>query len=349
MAQYAAIMLAFIAFCHISTIGWIIFKYPKDLIYFELNPEETPYWLNNRFYFYFQHLYFVVVTCSTNGYGDITPDKESTSELIFGMIVALIGLSVLGIMWTLNNILLKNFQSQRMKIQQEMKDFNEWFKVLEVSSNAEFDEDFVKKLFRFFKALYSLKVDTIIYDNEYLDSMPLDLAKEIETTYHESHTSPFDDLFDKYDKEMCVEIIKACEQTSYLPDTTILHRGLTSPGMFWLTSGTVKCTYQNPDQVIDQLHAGETFGSFCVLNQPCRESYITQDICMVHFLPKARLDDILDTFGVEAIKFKEEATADFKHQQDCRNSYKSILKIGRLILSRGTAQNPKFTIACVCK
>lgn len=331
MGQYAGIMLTFVAFSHVATIGWIIFKFPKDVEYYREHPTETPSWFGSHVRYYFHHLYFVVTTCSTNGYGDVTPSKDSDSELIFGMIVELVGLSILGMMWTLNNILLSSFTKQREKIEQNMKDFLEWFQTVERKSKAEFPGVFVRNLFRFFYGLFSLEADTVLYSNQYLELLPSPLSLELEKEYHEARPSPFQNFFEKYSNEMCVEIIKSCEQTSYLPGTIVVRRGLNYPGMFWITSGSINCTYNQPDQVMEELEAGDTFGSYCILDQPSRETYICNMVCLVHFLPKARLEEILQKYGVEAILFKEEAMAEFNYLKQRRNAFKTMLKFGSFL------------------
>lgn len=335
MGQYASIMLILIAFSHISTIGWIIFKYPTDLeLYGPISP-SAPSWYGSRYRYYFHHLYFVVTTCTTIGFGDVTPDKNSASELIFGMLVELVGLSILGIMWIVSNLLLSNLHNQKARIQQNMKDFQEWFMALERSSKAEFSHQFVTELFKFFQALYRLEIDTVVYDNTYLDEMPPQLSVELECKFLEAHVSPFADLFTRYSKDLCVDVIAGCEQASYLTGTTLLHRGHASPGVFWISKGTVQCSYLKPDQVIMQLGEGDSFGSFCVLDEACRCDYITKDICMVHFLPKSRLDVILETFKLDSLLFKQEALDDFKTLQIQRNSFKSMLKLRNVSLNRG--------------
>lgn len=338
MGQYAAIMLILVAFSHISTIGWIIFKYPTDIEQYGENFLGAPSFYANRYRYYFHHLYFVVTTCSTIGYGDISPDKNSSSELIFGMLVELVGLSILGIMWIMSNNLLSNFSKQKARIHQNMKDFKEWFKVLERTSKAEFSRKFVEELTKFFQALYRLEIDTIVYDNQYLDDMPPKLALELEHRFLEAHKSPFEELFARYNKEMCIDIIEACEQISYVGGTKLLNRGHLSPGVFWISKGTVQCTYLQPDQTLLELEEGDSFGSFCMLGEACRCDYVTKDVCMIHFLPKDRLEQILDTFKVDSILFREEALADFKQIQNRRNALKSMLRLRRLGLTRGHDQ-----------
>lgn len=328
MDQYAGVFLTLVAFSHVSTVGWIIFKYPKDVTYYEENPAETPTWFKSKYYYYIRHLYFVVTTGTTIGYGDIVPDKDYNVELIFGMIVELLGLSILGIMWTLNNILLANFNAQSEKIEENMMNFEEWFNKLERNSRAEFPYLFVKQLYLFFHRLFKLEVDTVLYEGEYLEQLPLKVAKLLEFKYHEARPSPFESMFERYDKEMCVEIVKACEQTSFLPGTVIIHRGHLCPGVYWIASGTVQCIYLHNDQVIEELSAGDSFGSYCILDQPSRESYICQDVCLIHFLPKEKLNEILDKFGVESLLFKEEAQDEFNYIQEKRLTFKAALEMG---------------------
>lgn len=193
-----------------------------------------------------------------------------------------------------------------------------------------------------FRALYILEIDTIVYDNKYLDEIPPKLANELESKFLEAHSTPFSDLFTRYDKEMCVDIIEASEPASYVGNTTILHRGHSSPGVYWISKGKIKCTYLKDDQVIMQLHEGDCFGSFCLLDEACRCDYITEDICMVHFVAKSRLEEILETFKVDAIRFRQEALDDFNVLQQQRNAFKSMLRLRRCCLSRGNDQSSEY-------
>lgn len=341
MGQYAAMIIIFITFSHISTIGWIIFKFPKDIAYYALKPDETPHWFWSKHEYYFHHLYFVVTTCSTNGYGDITPDKNSTSELIFGMAVELVGLSILGIMWLLNNLLLDNFRVQSVKVHKNMKDFKEWFKTLENTSRVSIPRPVTHELFKFFNAIYRLEMDTIVYDNQYLDELCGNIARDLEEAYHQAHPSPFVDLLSKYDMKMCAEIIKQSEPASYLPDTVILNRGHMSPGMYWISQGTVCLTYLRKDQIIEELHEADSFGGFCLLEEPARCNYVTKNLCMMHFLAKSKLEDILETFRVDALQFIKEVSDEFQYLLEKRNAYKTLLRFGRQRKLRGNGQDPK--------
>lgn len=283
------------------------------------------WWLDDQYRYYIRHLYFVVTTCTTIGYGDITPSKESNSELVFGITAMLAGLSVMSVFLTLSQILLKGFKDQSVQLHKRMKDFDYWFETIEKTSKAEFPERYVKKLKEFFKALYNLEVDTVVY-SKFLDQLPAKVAEELEEEYHLAQESPFQVLFDMYGKELSIGIIKGCQPCSFFAGSTILHRGKYSPGIYWITYGTVKVTYINDTKPVIELEEGDSFGSFCLLDEQSRFNYIAKSTCMAHFLPLEKLKDILDENGNSGQYFREQVKKDFEELQKEKIVCKSLNK-----------------------
>lgn len=327
MGQYTTMTLFFIAFCHLATFGWVIFKFPVDSEQF-LATTNRVWWINDRYRYYIQHFYFVVTTCTTIGYGDITPDKDRDSEMLFGIFVMLAGLSLMSVVITLTAILLNRFKEQSLKVKKKMKDFSSWFGIMERNSRAEFPQKFVNGLNEFFKALYNLEVDTVVY-SKFFDQLPPRHSEELEVKYHMAHESPFQELFDRFGKEITTDIIKGCQPCSFLAGTTILHRSKYSPGIYWITYGKVYVTYVHEDQPIHELTEGDSFGSFCLLEEQSRFNYIAKNTCMAHFLPASKLVAIIDKNGNSGIAFQELIKQEFKNLQNEKTVFKSLFRFRR--------------------
>lgn len=325
MNRYTLTLLLFIGFCHLATLGWIIFKYPVDSLHYFADGKPLPSFFFSYFKYYIHHLYFVVTTCTTIGYGDVVPYKDRNSELIFGMLVMIAGLSVMSIVFTLSTILLNQFKEQSVKVHRKMKDFNFWFSTVEKTSKVDMPSNFVKILNNFFKALYNLEVDTVVY-GEFFEELPPTTASLLEEKYHIAQESPFESLFQEFGKELTFDIIKACEPQSFLPNTVILKRCDQSPGIYWITYGTVKVVYLDPDVPASELDDGDSFGSFCLLEEPSRFSYISKDTVMTHFLSESKLRIIIEKNGNSGDALEEKIERDFKKLQQERNIVKSIVK-----------------------
>ena len=327
MNQYMSVLLVFIAFSHVTTIIWTLFKFPVDSEDF-LAQTNSVVWMKDRYRYYFRHLYFVVTTCTTIGYGDITPNKDRSSELVFGILVMLAGLSIMSIVINLSQILLSKFNDQSLKLHRRMKDFNFWFGTIERTSRAEFPQRYVNHLREFLKALYNLEVDTVVY-SKFLDQMPPHYSEELEERYHKSHESPFEDIFDAYGKEMTVDIIKGCQPCSFLGGTIILHRGKLSPGIYWITYGKVIVTYLSDNEPVQELEEGDSFGSFCLLEEQSRFNYVAKNTCMAHFLPLDKLKMIIEKNGNSGIAYKEQIETDFLSIQSQKTVVKGVSRLRR--------------------
>lgn len=325
MNRYTLMLLVFVAFCHLATVGWIIFKYPVDSLHYFNDGKPLPPWFSSKYKYYFHHLYFVVTTCTTLGYGDVVPYKDRSSELIFGMLVMLAGLSIMSIVFNLTSMLLNKFQEQSVKVHQKMKDFRYWFKTVEKNSKVDLPSRFVKMLDAFFKALYNLEVDTVVY-SDFFEQLDPRTASLLEEKYHAAQQSPFESLSQEFGKEITFDIIKACEPLSFLTDTVILKRCEQSPGIYWITFGMVKVVYLDPSLPASELEEGDSFGSFCLLEEPSRFTYIAKETCMVHFLSREKLKLIIEKNGNNGIAFEERIEKDFEQLQQERNVVKSLFK-----------------------
>jgi hypothetical protein len=325
MSRYMFALLFFIAFCHLATIGWIIFKYPVDSLHYFTDNKPLPSWFWNHYKYYFHHLYFVVTTCTTIGYGDVVPYKDRNSELIFGMVVILAGLSIMSIVFNLTAILLNQFMEQSIKVHQKMKDFKYWFFTVERSAKVDLPHKFIKSLNSFFKALYNLEVDTVVYSDFY-EQLPPKTSSDLEEKYHMAQDSPFESLVQRFGKELAFDIIKACEPLSFLKDTVILKRCEKATGIYWITFGKVKMVYHDQNSPVSVLQNGDSFGSFCLLEEPSRFTYVAEDTCMAHFLPEDKLRIIIEKNGNSGQAYENKIKRDFHLLLQERNIVKSLFK-----------------------
>lgn len=200
-------MACFLGYMHCATLIWTILKRHDDIELYQ-DPESQPYWLHFTFYYYIHYSYFVITTTSTNGYGDILPNKFKNSELFFSMFVFFTGLIFMTAVISISNMLIKSFNEMKQKRRQKLQDFRYWFTAFERSSRAEFPIHFVKRLHSFFIFLYTSEFNNTLYDNQFFEELPNTISNELETEYAKAHGNSFQELFDYLPGNLCVQIIK---------------------------------------------------------------------------------------------------------------------------------------------
>jgi hypothetical protein len=208
IGKYVFFMACFLGYMHCATLIWTILKRADDIDFYIHDPSTEPYWLHNTFSYYIHYAYFVVTTTSTNGYGDVLPNKNKDSEIIFAMFVVLTGLIFMTAVISISNMFIKSFDEIKQKRRQKIQDFRHWFNSFERNSRAEFPDQFVKRLMAFFNFLYTSEYNNLLYDNQFFEELPNTISNELETEYAKAHGNSFQELFDYLPGNLCVQIIK---------------------------------------------------------------------------------------------------------------------------------------------
>lgn len=113
-----------LAYCHFATFCWILFRFSNEFAAAQhLDPGEiVPQYMTNKRRYYIHYYYFIITTISTNGYGDILPNKDNTLELLLSMATTLTGLICMTMFISISNVMLRSFGEQYLRYRRRMKD-----------------------------------------------------------------------------------------------------------------------------------------------------------------------------------------------------------------------------------
>jgi len=288
-----------------------------------------PEYLKNEIHYIFHQMYFVMTTISTNGYGDILPDKKSSSELIYSMMVMSIGLICMTSVISMSNAVFASFEEIEKKRKEKVKDFEFWFRTLERSSKANFSYEFVASLESFFRFIYTSDHHNLLYNNSFFEFLPESFASELAVACTKGKRSIMQKLISrKYSPLLCVSISKELQSMSYFKGDLILARSIEPSGVYWVTKGSVSAVYTKEKVELQLFKFGDYFGEFGLFQKRCIVDFVAAEDTVLLYITKEALAEILQHFFFENDDFIRRANKDFTDLMTKKNAVKTIKIFG---------------------
>lgn len=231
---------------------------------------------------YTSALYWAVTTLSSVGYGDVVPDKSSLPQVIFSMMVMLLGVGMYG--YIIGNLatLIANIDIAKTKYLEKMEEINAYIKAKDIPPALQ------NRVRNYYKYMWETHKSTTT--RSVLDELPHTLSQEIALVLNKNiiEKVPF---FHDADEIFLREIIQEMELRVFLPGDFIIRQGEYGESMYFLSSGEVEVLVG--DQVVANLGTGSFFGEGALVKGERRNASVrTTTYCDVNRLSKKSFDKL---------------------------------------------------------
>ena len=253
---------------HLIALGWILIGGVAS----GLSPQQK----------YTTALYWAVTTLSTVGYGDITPDQNSTIQVVFTMVVMLLGVGMYG--YIIGNVatLITNLDAARAGYLEKIEEVNLFLKTRSVPDPL---QERVRSYYR-----YLWETQKSISTRALLDELPHTLSTDIALFLNKDilEKVPFfsdaDDLFIR-------EIVQVMEPLAFLPGDYIIRQGEYGDSMYFLSSGEIEVIIDG--RLVVTHSSGTFFGEGSLITNEKRNASIrTTTYCDVYRLSRHSFEDL---------------------------------------------------------
>jgi drug/metabolite transporter (DMT)-like permease len=253
---------------HLIALGWILIGGVAS----ELSPQQK----------YITALYWAVTTLSTVGYGDITPDQNSTIQVVFTMVVMLLGVGMYG--YIIGNVatLITNLDAARANYLEKMEEVNLFLKTRSVPAAL---QERVRSYYRYLWETQK-SITTQVLLGELPHTLSTDIALFLNKNILEKvpYFSDADDLFIR-------EIVQVMEPLAFLPGDYIIRQGEYGDSMYFLSSGEIEVIIDG--RLVDTHGSGSFFGEGSLITNEKRNASIrSTTYCDVYKLSKHSFNDL---------------------------------------------------------
>lgn len=265
---------SFFLLTHFMAIGWLVIRTLDPGMTFQIQ--------------YLQALYWCVTTIATVGYGDITPDMGNPIQVIYTMVVQLIGVGVYG--FIIGNIasVIANLDARRVAFKQKMEEIREYMKA------RKFPPDLQRKVRDYYTYMWETHGCT---GNEvFLSELPHTIATDI-AIFLNRHILEKVHIFRDADEVFKREVIRQLELVIFLPGDYIIQQGEHGDCMYFMSFGEVEVSIG--DRIIARLKDGSAFGESALLEDGIR----TASVRALHYCETYRL--LKEDFHGLRKKYKE--------------------------------------------
>ena len=255
-------------FIHIFACIWVGLGLEQDDAWIN-SDENYKTQLDLHYNAYWTALYFIVVTVTTVGYGDLSPG--SNNEFMFVILLELLGLAIFSyILSTLRSIEQGETAAQ---IVDKKKDQIQVFlnKINEANPEIELPPEIFVDCLRYLDMLYSYEVKYIFDSQEFYDQlMPkvkTKLVFECLKNYYIKFHSFFHDPILKFQApdKFINDCLIAIEPKVFVAGQTIISRKELMDYIYFIEKGKVVITDQFDTKTIIELSQGDYFGDYQII------------------------------------------------------------------------------------
>ncbi|UZR94539.1 cyclic nucleotide-gated ion channel [Chondrinema litorale] len=247
---------------------------------------------------YIRALYWSVTTLTTVGFGDITPNINNNSELIYTMIVQLMGVGVYGLV--IGNVAGLIAKNDPAKIQY----LENIEKLKALIRSRRLPPHLQHKIRDYFTYLWQNRLG---YDEtSFLKKLPDNLQQEL-SMHLKSEIVEQIDIFKGASDNFIKEIAMFLEPELVTPEDIIFKKGDVGSAMYFLVRGTLKII-DDEGKVINIMHGGDFFGEIALFMQTPRSATVASvTYCDLYKLKKNEFDKVIENYPQIASKIKQQA------------------------------------------
>ena len=248
---------------------------------------------------YIVAFYWTVTTLTTIGYGDVTPDTTQNAQVIYIVIIELIGAGMYGfIIGNIANII-ANIDVAKSQYQEKMEKVTTFMKYKHIPS------DLKDKISDYYEYLWESRRG---YDEStILGDLPKPLQTSVSLFLNREIIQKVP-LFQGTSEEFIKDIILNLEPVVFTPGDYVVIKGEIGYEMYFISRGSVDVVSEDEKIVYATLGAGSFFGEIALLFSAPRNATIkAREYCDCYSLNKETFDQILSRFPEFARKISEQA------------------------------------------
>ena len=239
----------FVLIAHFIALGWIA-----------IGAGETDRSFRDQ---YIRALYWCITTIATIGYGDYTPNHDSNRQIIYTMIVQIIGVGMFG--YIIGNVatLIVNIDSARADFRNRLEEIRNYMRINKIPAPI---QDRVKNYYS-----YLWETRQGMTNVNFKSTLPRTLHLEISLFLNREILNKVS-LFKNADEVFISEVIEELEPLVFLPGDFIIRQGEWGDCVYFLSKGSVEVTVNNQQVAI--LPEGSPFGETALIENEQRNASI---------------------------------------------------------------------------
>ncbi len=231
---------------------------------------------------YIRALYWCTTTIATIGYGDYYPNHEVNSQIVYTIIVQIVGVGMYG--YIIGNIasLIANIDVAKAEFMKKTEVINAYMHGKKIPIALQ------EKVRNYYTYLYSTQKSA--GNVSFLSELPSTLSTDISLFLNHTILDKVN-LFKGADEIFIREVVRLLEPTVFLPGDFIIRQGEYGDCMYFLSSGEAEVIVNGT--VVARLTEGSPFGEAALLQGEKRNASIrTVNYCDVYWLSKTCFDEL---------------------------------------------------------
>lgn len=237
---------------------------------------------------YLNALYWVLTTIATVGYGDITPDRTNPLQLIYTMVVMILGVGVYG--YLIGNIasIIANLDIARSHHQEKMQKLTAFMRYRKLP------EPIQTRIRDYYNYLWESRrgYDEVSVVGDLPESLRADVSLHLNKEVLEKVP-----MFRGGSAEFIRELVMELRPYICVPGDFVFRKGEFGDRMYFISKGSVEVVAPDGEEVYAFLSEGSFFGEMAlVFDQPRTASARAADFCDLYYLDKTGFDRVLGRF-----------------------------------------------------
>lgn len=248
---------------------------------------------------YLQAFYWTITTLTTIGYGDISPDLAVKSQLLFTIIVQLLGAGMYGfIIGNISN-LIANMDVAKSTHKEKVERINTFLKYKSIPPPLQ------RRVNNYYDYLWDSRRG--YNESHVIEELPLSLKTQITIQMNRDLIKKVP-LFEGASESFIKEVILNLEPVIYTPGDYIMVAGEMGYDMYFISSGKVQVLSADESITYATLEGGAFIGEMALLLSTPRTATVKAvEYCDLYMLTKDKVDSILPRYPEIALTMSREA------------------------------------------
>jgi hypothetical protein len=286
---------------HLMAIGWVLVGGSPDEI--ETAPAKRQWVLKDgvleeiagepekraftRGEIYLRALYWTVTTVGTIGYGDYSPSKDNNVQIIYTIVIQIVGVSMYG--YVVGNVsgLIANLDAARAAFNKRQEEVNDFMRVKRMPA------DMQARVRDYYEYIWETRHN--VSDENVLRELPHTLAVDVLIHINKDILQKVE-FFKNANEIFIREVVDMLTVETFLPEDYIIRQGEYGDCMYFLSSGTAEVLVNGNS--VAKLGSGSPFGEMALVSGDLRMASIKAlDYCDVYRLSREGFDRLRSRYA----------------------------------------------------